>query len=207
MEHEEEAHALEDARRPPLGLAPRVPVGHVAQAVDDLGFEAGLLAHLAKRRFLHALAFLDVPLGQDPHEVAAGMDAAAREAHRPFAADATADEPPGGELAHHRRSSRRRFHASRFVAVEPPGTPPTLRIREERGLREPHRHVACGPAPRPPRSRPPGLSTRAAIRRRLRPRPPIDRWSGSARRGCRRRRAAPRPACGRCGRPRPRCPP
>src|SRR5262249_11833094 len=104
------------ARRLPLRLAAHVPVGDVAEAVDDLGLETGLLAHLAERRLLHPLAFLDVSLREDPHEVAAGMDAPTGEADGPLAAHATAHGPPRGALAHHRGASRRRFHASRFVA-------------------------------------------------------------------------------------------
>src|SRR5207248_683978 len=66
--HEEEAHALPDAPRAPLRVAPREPVGDVAELLLDLGLEPGLLAHLAHRRRHGRLAGLDVPLGDGPHQ-------------------------------------------------------------------------------------------------------------------------------------------
>src|SRR5437870_9396975 len=111
--HEKEAHALPDAHHAPPGVAPREPIGDVAQPRLGLGLEPGLLAHLPHPRLLRRLARLDVPLGDGPHEGPALRVAPRGEDHRHRAQAALVDETAGRELALERRP--RRLQTSRAV--------------------------------------------------------------------------------------------
>ena len=59
-------HPLVDADRFALFGFIAIGVTNIAQLAHQFAFETGFLAHLAQRRFLHPLAFLDMSLGQPP---------------------------------------------------------------------------------------------------------------------------------------------
>jgi hypothetical protein len=86
-----EGHPLEDP--PALAL---VPVLDVAELLDQLGLQAGLLADLAPGRLLHGLALVGMALGQPEHPAPLG-----RELLRHDHGDLVVahDDPAGRELA------------------------------------------------------------------------------------------------------------
>src|SRR5581483_7386834 len=114
--HEEEAHALQDARRRAIRLAPREPVRHVAEPVLRDGLEPRLLADLADGCRLGRFAGLDVALRKAPDErTAFGAPPRDQDDGRVPAPPAV-DEAARRELALERRPDRGRGHAPRVVA-------------------------------------------------------------------------------------------